>query len=146
MMNNLKRFSLSALKLDKNHPEIFAVTSGKGGVGKSNISVNLALLMSRMKKNVLVIDADIHLGNVDLLMGIRPKYSIADVITGKIELKDVITRGPGGIDILPAGSAVIEMLDLKEKVLQKLDDAFSQFEHKYDTIIEIGRASCRERV
>ena len=135
MMNNLKRFSLSALKLDKNHPEIFAVTSGKGGVGKSNISVNLALLMSRMKKNVLVIDADIHLGNVDLLMGIRPKYSIADVITGKIELKDVVTRGPGEIDILPAGSAVIEMLDLEEKVLQKLGDAFSQFEHKYDTII-----------
>ena len=135
MMNNLKRFSLSALKLDKDHPEIFVVTSGKGGVGKSNISVNLALLMARMKKNVLIIDADIHLGNVDLLMGIRPKYSIADVITGKIELKDVVTRGPGGVDILPAGSAVIEMLDLEEKVLQKLDSAFSQFEHKYDTII-----------
>ena len=61
-------------------------------------------------------------------MGIRPKYSIADVITGKIELKDVITRGPGGVDILPAGSAVIELLDFKGRVLQKLNDAYSQFE------------------
>ncbi len=134
-MNKLKRFSLSVLKLDKNHPEILAVTSGKGGVGKSNISVNLALLMARMKKNVLLVDADIHLGNVDLLMGIRPKYSIADVISGKIELKDVITKGPGGIDILPAGSAVIEMLELKERMLHKLNDAYAQFEHKYDTVI-----------
>jgi flagellar biosynthesis protein FlhG len=134
-MNNLKQFSLSVLKMDKLHPEIIAVTSGKGGVGKSNISVNLALLMSKMKKRVLLIDADIHLGNVDLLLGIRPNYSIADVIKGEVEMKDVITKGPGGIDILPAGSAILDMLDLENNILQKLGDSFSQFDHQYDTVI-----------
>jgi len=134
-MNQLNRFSLSVLKTRKNLPEIIAVTSGKGGVGKSNLSVNLALLMSRMKKNVLLIDADIHLGNVDLLMGIRPKYSIADVLNGSVSLKDVITKGIGGVDILPAGSAVIEMLSSEDKTLQKIGNSFSEFEHEYDTVI-----------
>lgn len=128
-------FSLSSLKIDKNLPEILTITSGKGGVGKSSISVNLALLLAQIKKRVLLIDADIHLGNVDLILGIRPKYTIADVISGEVELKDVITQGPGGIDILPAASAVIEMLEAEDKVLSKMAESFSRFQHKYDTVL-----------
>ena len=145
-MNNLKQFSLSALKFDANQPEILAVTSGKGGVGKSNISVNLALLMSRMKKNVLLIDADIHLGNIDLMLGIRPKHTIADVISGAVDVKEAISKGPGGIDILPAGSAVLDMLNMEDKVIRKIGDAFSKLEHEYDTVIVDTGAGVHESV
>lgn len=144
MSNN--GFNLSSLKIENNLPEILTVTSGKGGVGKSSISVNLALLLAQIKKRVLLIDADIHLGNVDLILGIRPKHTIADVISGEVELKDVITSVPGGIDVLPAASAVIEMLETEDKVLSKLADSFSRFQHQYDTILVDTGAGVHETV
>ncbi len=128
-------FSLSSLKINKNLPEILTVTSGKGGVGKSSICVNLALLLAQIKKRILIIDADIHLGNIDLILGMRPKYTIADVISGKVELKEVITQGPSGIDILPAASAVSEMLGAEDRAMSKLVESFSRFQHNYDTIL-----------
>ncbi len=128
-------FTLHNLRKDSNRPEIFAVTSGKGGVGKTNISVNLALLFRRLKKNVLLVDADIHLGNVDLMLGIRPTSNLADVITGDLKLEDIIVKGPTGIDVLPASSAVLDMLDAEERILKQLADAFLTFEHNYDLVI-----------
>ena len=93
-------------------PEIIAVTSGKGGVGKTSLSVNLSILASQLNKKVLLVDADIHLGNVDLLLGIQPKYTIADVLSEKVELKDIIEKGPASLDILPAASAVDNLFPL----------------------------------
>ena len=81
-------------------PEIVVVSSGKGGVGKTFLSVNLALMWQRLGKKVLLIDADFHLGNADLILGITTERSIADVILNKVDLADVITAGPGGIDHL----------------------------------------------
>jgi flagellar biosynthesis protein FlhG len=126
---------LSKLRNDRKIPEIFAVTSGKGGVGKSFLSANIAILLGQLRRKVLLIDADIHLGNVDLMLGLRPKYSIADVLTGKVELRDIIISGPGGIDVMPASSGAMELLEMEDHVLLKLKDAFSQFEHEYDTVI-----------
>ena len=80
-MNNNLIFKKS---LTGNRPEIYAVTSGKGGVGKTSLSVNLSILASQLNKKVLLVDADIHLGNVDLLLGIQPKYTIADVLSDKV--------------------------------------------------------------
>jgi len=80
--------------------EIIAITSGKGGVGKSSISVNFAMMLQQMRKKVLMIDADIHLGNVDLLMGIRAPHTLADLFDENMQLKDIIAKGPGNIDIL----------------------------------------------
>ncbi len=128
-------FTLSNLRVDKNRPEIFAVTSGKGGVGKTNISVNLALLLRRLKKNVLLVDADIHLGNVDLLLGIRPSATLAEVMSGEKTLADIIVKGPTGIDVLPASSAVLDMIDAEDQVIKRLGDAFLGFEHNYDLVI-----------
>lgn len=79
-------------------------------------------------------------------MGIRPKHTIADVISGEVELKDVITSVPGGIDVLPAASAVIEMLETEDKVLSKLADSFSRFQHQYDTILVDTGAGVHETV
>ncbi len=128
-------FTLSSLRKERNKPEIFAITSGKGGVGKTNISVNLALLLRRLKKNVLLVDADIHLGNVDLMLGLRPSGNLADVIAGESTLEEIVVKGPTGIDVLPASSAVLDMIDAEENVLQKLEFAFQEFEHNYEMVI-----------
>jgi len=128
-------FTLANLRQSKNRPEIFAITSGKGGVGKTNISVNLALLLRRLKKRVLLVDADIHLGNVDLMLGMRPSGNLADVISGEQTLAEIIVTGPTGIDVLPASSAVLEMIDAEDEVILKLEDAFLAFEHNYDLVI-----------
>lgn len=133
--SNSRIFTLSNLRADSGHPEIFAITSGKGGVGKTNISINLALLLRRLKKNILLVDADIHLGNVDLLLGIRPTGTLADVISGEKTLEDIIFKGPTGIDVLPASSAVLDMIDAEDRVIKQLGDSFLGFEHNYDLVI-----------
>ena len=115
-------------------PDIFAVTSGKGGVGKTSLSVNLSILASQLNKKVLLVDADIHLGNVDLLLGIQPKFTIADVLDEKVELKDIIEKGPSGLDILPAASAVDSLLQSEDRALNKIKNSFSQIEKNYDMI------------
>jgi len=127
--------NLSSLKTDKCLPDIVTVTSGKGGVGKTNISVNLAIILKQLKRNVLLIDADINLGNVNLILGIRPKYTIADALVGNVELENIIVSGTQGIDILPAASAVQDLLKMEDDIIRKLGDAFSRLEHEYDIIV-----------
>ncbi len=137
-MNQLKNTSVFNLKGNagkQKHPEVIAVTSGKGGVGKTMISVNLALILKKLNKNVLLFDADIHLGNVDLMLGLRPEYSISDVILGDMKLEDVIVRGPEGIDILPAASAVPEFIEMEEEALRKFSTLFGAMERDYDIIL-----------
>lgn len=128
-------FTLSNLRISQNKPEIFAVTSGKGGVGKTSVSINLSLLLKRLKKKVLLVDADIHLGNVDLLLGLRPDKNLSDVLAGDNKLEEIITPGPAGLDILPASSAVIDMLDMEDRMVKEIGEAFSQFEHSYDVVM-----------
>jgi flagellar biosynthesis protein FlhG len=102
-----------------------AVTSGKGGVGKTNLVVNLALEMARLKKKILIIDADLGLANVDVVLGLNPQYTMQDVISGKKSVSEVVLKGPGGIKILPASSGVSELSSLskdeKLMILQELD-------------------------
>jgi len=128
-------FSLSGYKSNKHLPEIMAVTSGKGGVGKTTISVNLSILLSQYKKRVLLVDADIHLGNVDFVLGIRPKYTMADVIAGDIDLRDIIIKCSQGIDVLPAASALQDLMEKEGDILKKIFSAFSILRNEYDLIV-----------
>lgn len=123
------------LQKKNKRPTLFSVTSGKGGVGKSNFALNTAIVLSEMKQNVLLIDADTNLANLDILLGINPRYNLSDLITGDKFLNDIILRGPGGIDILPGSSGVIELIDIENEVKNKLIDCFRSIEEKYDLII-----------
>lgn len=95
-------------------PRVISVTSGKGGVGKSNIVVNLGLALARTGLRVLLIDADLGLANLDILLGLTPKFTIHDVLGLRHNLADVIVNGPEGIRILPASSGIPELAELNE--------------------------------
>ncbi len=106
-------------------PRAVSVTSGKGGVGKTNIVGGLALALSRLGKRVMVLDADLGLANIDIIYGIHPAYNIGHVIGGKKALADIIVDGPAGVRIIPAGSGFINLTHLSEG--QKLS-LLSEFE------------------
>ena len=86
--------------------KIITITSGKGGVGKSNFVVNLAISLQNKGKKVLIFDADLGMGNDDVLMGLYPKYNIFDIIYTDLEIKDIIIEGTSGVSLIPAGSAL----------------------------------------
>ena len=86
----------------KSDTRVIAITSGKGGVGKTNIVANLGLALTQLGKKVLVLDADWGLGNLDVLLGLAPKYNLSHVITGQKSVSEILVDGPGEMKILPA--------------------------------------------
>ena len=88
-------------------PKLIAVTSGKGGVGKTNLAANLGLALQRQNLRVGILDADLGLANVDVLLGLRAEYTIQHVLLGERRLDEVLLEGPEGMIILPAGSGVV---------------------------------------
>lgn len=115
--------------------QVVAVTSGKGGVGKTTISANLAINLSQMNKKVLFMDADIHLGNADLILGMRTERTLADLMKENVRLEDIIVEGPGNIDVLCASSATLDLIEAEDAFLRKLAASFKQFNYKYDFMI-----------
>jgi flagellar biosynthesis protein FlhG len=93
---------------------VVTVTSGKGGVGKTNVVANLAVGLARMGKRVLVLDADLGLGNIDVLLGLVPRYTLEDVLGGSRHLSDIVIQGPAGIQVLPAGSGLPQLTSLTD--------------------------------
>jgi flagellar biosynthesis protein FlhG len=112
-----------------------AVTSGKGGVGKSNVSLNLGICFQKMGRRALLVDADLNLANIDILLGITPKYTLADAVLGDRFLKDILVEGPEGLRILPAGSGVIELLGLDSVVQDRLEHGMAELEAGQDLVI-----------
>ena len=110
---------------------VISVTSGKGGVGKSNIVVNLGLALARQGLKVLLIDADLGLGNLDILLGLAPKFTIQDVLDKQRDLTEVVVDGPEGLKILPASSGIPELAVLDES--QKLF-LLNEMDHYTDNI------------
>lgn len=110
---------------NSNDARILTVSSGKGGVGKTNFTVNLGIALAKLGKRVSIIDADLGLANIDVMFGIVPKYNIAHAISGEIEIHDCISKGPYDINILSGGSGILELVDLTDEELKKLIDSFS---------------------
>jgi flagellar biosynthesis protein FlhG len=115
-------------------PLIVSVTSGKGGVGKTFVSINLATTLAKRGKKVLVVDCDLGLANIDIMLGMTPQFTLQDVLFGKMELKDVIVPTKGGFDLIPSSSGVREMAQLlfgKIEMIKTMILAFTG----YDVII-----------
>ena len=115
--------------------KVFAVTSGKGGVGKSHIAVNVALKMKQAGYKVLLMDADINLANTNILMGHAPSRSLADAIIKGYPISEVIYTGPEGLHVLPGGSGFAELTNLPEDRKNNIIRQLSSLEYNYDYII-----------
>ncbi|WP_028294784.1 MinD/ParA family protein [Oceanobacter kriegii] len=118
------------------HPvQVIAVTGGKGGVGKSNLSVNLAIGLAELGRRVVVLDADLGLANIDILLGISSSKTIENVLAGECDLRDIMVRGPGGIRIVPAASGTQKLSQLNTMEHAGLIQAFSELADDIDVLI-----------
>ncbi len=120
---------------ENNNARIIAVSSGKGGVGKSNFTLNLGVALSKRGKNITIIDADLGLANIDILLGLVPKYSLTHVIKNQKKLSEIMIKGPNDINIVSGGSGVIDIVDLKEEELKILIESFEEFTSISDYIL-----------
>src|SRR5205814_7227981 len=114
---------------------VIAITSGKGGVGKSNIAVNLAIKLAEAGKHVVLLDADLGLANADVLCNIEVPFNLAHVIGRKKELKEVMVRAPGGFHLIGGASGLARMADLTDFDRQRLVDALGELEQQCDIIL-----------
>jgi flagellar biosynthesis protein FlhG len=114
---------------------ITAITSGKGGVGKTFVSANLAAALARGGRRVLVLDADLGLANLDVVLNLFPKVTLHDVFTGRVPLNEAILPAPGGYSVLLAGSGMVEYSRMTPEVRQQLQKVIAEITPRYDSIL-----------
>ncbi len=134
-IHRLKKYDESSSNSTVNMPKVIAITSGKGGVGKTNVVGNLAIACQRMGKRVLIFDADLGLANIDIIFGLNPKHNIEEVIKGEKELSQVIVKGPEDVAILPASSGVQELAHLTEGQKINLLNEFDILSNMFDIML-----------
>lgn len=125
----------SSESANKHDARIITVSSGKGGVGKTNFTVNMAIALAKLNKRVTIIDADLGLANVDVLFGIVPKYNLSHVVKGEIPVQDCIFKGPYDINIISGGSGIMDLIDLDQNQLEKLIHSLLYFNDVSDYIL-----------
>jgi flagellar biosynthesis protein FlhG len=126
--------------------QVIAVTGGKGGVGKTNLSVNLSIALAEMQRRVVLLDADLGLANVDVLLGLKSERNISDVLSGQCQLHDVLLNGPSGMKIVPASSGVQQMTQLSVQEHAALINAFNELDQQVDIMVVDTAAGISETV
>jgi flagellar biosynthesis protein FlhG len=114
---------------------VISIAGGKGGIGKTTISVNLAVNFAKMGKNVLLMDADLGLANVDIMLGLKPNKTLDNVLTGECKLKDICMTGPHGLKIIPASSGMQKMTELSFAENINLIHSFSNWVEDVDVMM-----------
>ncbi|MEM7100295.1 MAG: MinD/ParA family protein [Pseudomonadota bacterium] len=115
--------------------QVVAITGGKGGVGKTNVSVNLGLALTQLERRVTLLDADLGLANVDVLLGLKPRHTLKDVLDASCSMRDVVVNGPLGLKVVPAASGLQEMVKLGPREHAGLISAFSEIAHNMDVLL-----------
>lgn len=132
---NIAKTKGSILEVKSQGPQIIAVTSGKGGVGKTNVVANLSVSLSEMGKKVVVLDADFGLANLDVLLGLTPRYHLGHVLFGNKTLTEIMVPGPKGIRIIPASSGLQRMSELTLAQRNHLVESFANLDVDTDYFI-----------
>lgn len=124
------------MELVSNKPiQVVAVTGGKGGVGKTNVSVNLGLALTQIGRRATLLDADLGLANIDVLLGLKPRHTLKDVLDGTCSMREVVINGPMDLKVVPAASGLQEMVKLGPREHAGLISAFSEIAHNMDVLI-----------
>lgn len=123
-------------RMAKPHPiRVITIASGKGGVGKTNVSVNLAMALASQGKEVTILDADLGLANIDVLLGLHSDKNLSHVMNGECDLEEILLDGPGGIKVIPASSGVKDMAEMSPAQHAGLVSAFSELSHNIDVLL-----------
>lgn len=123
-------------RMAKPHPvRVITIASGKGGVGKTNVSVNLALALASQGKDVTVLDADLGLANIDVMLGLHSDKNLSNVMDGECDLDEILLDGPMGIKVIPASSGVKNMAEMTPAQHAGLVSAFSELSHNIDILL-----------
>ncbi|AEH44074.1 cobyrinic acid ac-diamide synthase [Thermodesulfatator indicus DSM 15286] len=129
----------------ENCPKVFTISSGKGGVGKTTFALNISYALCE-RNEVLLFDADLGLANVDVLLGLSPKFHIGDVLAGRCQLEEVVLTGPRGLKILPASSGIVKLTNLSESQKMMLLDSFDRLTTGLDYVFLDTAAGISENV
>ena len=127
-------------------PRVIAVASGKGGVGKTSVSVNLATALVNAGQRTVLLDTDLGLANVDVMLGLSPRFTLADVFAGRCELRDTLLEGPNGLMVVPAASGKRHMTELLPQQHVGLVHAFSQLDLAIDVMVVDNAAGIADGV
>jgi flagellar biosynthesis protein FlhG len=131
----LREIIKGSMSTDTGMARVIAVTSGKGGVGKTNFAVNLGIALSKLGSRVLLIDADLGLANVDMILGLTPQYHLGHVLSGQKRIQEVILEGPAGLKVVAGGSGDYRLANLTERSLENCLQHLNEVEKNTDIML-----------